>query len=197
MNINSHFRNGWIALVILALGISVATAKETRVNDFEETTQVEGQTLVLNGHGPLSVNRVKIYDVGIYLPAAKTTAQEVLALPGFVRVKIVMLKSINSEMMSRRFLADIHANTSKDDRLLIANQMLTLGMGFDSIGDWNVGDTMTIDWLPGKGTVIHWNNKQVSDVLKDPLLMQSILRIWVGDNVYDSKLKRRLLGEKE
>jgi len=197
MKASSYSICAWFALVILAAGVSNATAKETKVNNFEESTQVEGQTLVLNGYGPLSVNRNKIYDVGIYLPAPKTTAQEVLALPGVVRVKLVMLKFVNSEMMSRRFLADIHANTSKEDRLLIANQMLTLGMGFDSIGDWNVGDIMTIDWLPGKGTVIHWNNKQVSDVLKDQLLMQSILRIWIGDNVYDTKLKRRLLGEKE
>ena len=108
-----------------------------------------------------------------------------------------MLKLVESETMSRRFISDIHANTSKEDRLKIASQMLTLGMGFGDIGDWNIGDVMTIDWLPGKGTVIRWNNKQVADVFKEPLLMQSILKIWIGDNVYDAKLKRLLLGEKE
>jgi hypothetical protein len=176
---------------------SAMAAKEAPVIALESSAQVEGQTLLLNGAGPLSVNRVKFYTVGIYLPAHKATAPEIIALPGIVRVKIVMLKSVESETMSRRFIADIHANTSKDDRLKIAPQMLTLGMGFGDIGDWNVGDVMTIDWLPGKGTLIRWNNKQVADEFKEPLLMQSILKIWIGDNVYDAKLKRLLLGEKE
>jgi hypothetical protein len=172
-------------------------AKEGVVAPFEDSVQVEGQTLLLNGSGPLSVNRVKIYNVGIYLPARKGLVPEVLALPGEVRVKIVMVKSVESEIMSRRFIADIHANTSKEDRIKIANQILALGLGFGTIGDWNVGDIMTIDWIPAKGTVISWNGKPVAEPFKDPLLMQSILRIWLGDNVYDTKLKRLLLGGKD
>jgi len=198
MKASRTLSNVCIALLIMVAGVSnAATSKEPVVAPFEDSVQVDGQTLVLNGSGPLSVNRVKIYTVGIYLPARKSTVQEILALPGAVRVKIAMLKSVESETMSRRFIADVHANTSKDDRLIIANQILTLGMGFGAIGDWNVGDVMYIDWIPSKGTVISWNNKQAAEPLKNQLLMQSILKIWLGDNVYDTKLKRLLLGAKE
>ena len=174
-----------------------ATAKEAPVNQFEETTQLEGQSLVLNGMGNYSINRVKMYTVGFYLPSRKTTAADILALPGVVRVKLVMLKTVESETMSRRFIADIHANTSKDDRLKIANQILTMGMAFGTVGDWNVGDVMTIDWLPGRGTVMRLNGKQVMDAFKEQLVMQSILKIWIGENVYDTKLKKLLVGDKD
>jgi hypothetical protein len=187
-----------LLLLLFSLTQLPALAKDPVLPPFEDTVQVEGQNLVLNGAGTLAVNRVKIYKVGFYLPARKSTAQDVLDLPGITRIKIQMLKSVESETMSRRFIADIHANNSKDDRVKIVNQLLTLGLGFGSIGDWNVGDVMTIDWIPAKGgTIISWNGKVVGDPFKDRILMQCILRIWIGDTPYDAKLKRLLLGEKE
>ena len=56
---------------------------------------------------------------------------------------------------------------------------------------------MTIDWSLNKGTVFRSNGRQIGETLKDDLTMQAILRIWLGDNVVDPKLKRLLLGEKE
>jgi hypothetical protein len=197
MKTYSYFSRFCIALFILVAAMLSATAKDAPVNQFEDTTQVEGQNLVLNGVGPYAINRVKMYTVGIYLSARKTSAAEILALPGTVRVKLVMLKTVESETMSRRFIADIHANTSKDDRLKIAPQILTMGMAFGTVGDWNVGDIMTIDWLPGKGAVMRLNGKQVMEAFKEPLVMQSILKIWMGENVYDNKLKKLLVGDKD
>lgn len=186
-----------VVMMMLSGGLAFGAPKEAAPNPFEETMQVEGQSLVLNGLGPYSVNRVKIYNVGIYVPGKKTTVPEILALPGVVRARLIMTKTETSEIMSRRFIADIRANTTKDDRIGIAQHLLTLGNGFGSLGDWTQGSIMDIDWLPGKGMYIAWNGKQVSGPMKEPLIMQSILRIWLGDNVYDSKLKSLLLGVKE
>lgn len=108
-----------------------------------------------------------------------------------------MLKTIESELMSRRFLADLRINTTKAERLQLAGQMLALGEGFGTIGEWAAGDVLTIDWLPGRGTSIRLNNKPTGEILKDELLMQAIFRMLVGDAAYDTKLKRMLLGEKE
>jgi len=197
MKTYSYFSGFCIAICIMVAGMLSAAAKDAPVNQFEEATQVEGQNLVLNGMGNYSINRVKMYTVGFYVPSRKTSAQDILALPGMMRVKLVMLKTVESETMSRRFIADIHANTSKDDRLKIANQILTMGMAFGTVGDWNVGDVMTIDWLPGRGTVMRLNGKQVMDAFKEQLVMQSILKIWIGENVYDTKLKKLLVGDKD
>ena len=74
---------------------------------------------------------------------------------------------------------------------------MAMGEGFAKMGDWKVGDVMTIDWSQGKGTVFRSNNRKIGETLKDDLTMHAILKIWLGDNVADNKLKRLLLGDKE
>ena len=114
-----------------------------------------------------------------------------------MRLKLVMVKEVDSELMSRRFLADIRSSTTKEERNQLVYQLMALGEGFARMGDWKVGDVMTIDWSQGKGTVFRSNNRQIGETLKDDLTMHAILKIWLGDNVADNKLKRLLLGDKE
>lgn len=176
-------------------GLSLA-AKDSNLI-FDEAIQVDGKTLVPNGNGIHLIRRVKIFAIAVYLPKAVSTQQELFASSGPVRLKLVMLKEVESELMSRRFLADIRTSTSKEERNQLLTQLLALGEGFAAIGDWKVGDVMTIDWSRNKGTVFRSNGKQIGETLKDDLTMHAILRIWLGDNVVDPKLKRLLLGEKE
>ena len=186
-----------IGLAILSTGTSSVFAREVNGVTMDESIQMEGQTLVLNGAGVSSVNRNKVFVLGYYLPKLKTTQQELLASTGPVRLKLVMVKAVESELMSRRFLADIRTSTTKEERIQLVSQLMALGEGFAALGDWRVGDIMTIDWQAGKGTSFRTNNKPIGEVLKNDLTMQAIMRIWVGDNANDGKLKRLLLGEKE
>jgi hypothetical protein len=201
MKINTYLKTclsaACIAAFLMLTGASSAFAREVSGINLDETIQVDGQTLILNGAGVHVINRVKIFALGYYLPKAKNTQQELLASPGIIRIKIVMIKAVESELMSRRFLADIRTSTTKEERVQLLSQMLALGQGFAALGDWKVGDIMTIDWAPGKGTKFSSNGKQIGEVLKDDLTMQALMRIWVGDNSNDQKLKRQLLGERE
>lgn len=201
MKINNYMKTCFnaicIATFLMLTGASSAYAREVSGINLDETIQVDGQTLVLNGAGVHVINRVKIFAIGYYLPKAKNTQQELLASPGIIRIKIVMIKAVESELMSRRFLADIRTSTTKDERVQLLGQMLALGQGFAAIGDWKVGDIMTIDWAHNKGTKFSSNGRPVGEVLKDDLTMQALMRIWVGDNSNDQKLKRQLLGERE
>ncbi|MFZ6843368.1 chalcone isomerase family protein [Undibacterium sp. RuTC16W] len=191
-------RTACIALFLSLTAVPAAHAgKDPVPATLEETQQLDGQTLLLNGSGPHVIKRVKIFNIGIYTPKLRTTSQELLASTGPIRIKLVMLKEVESELMSRRFLADIRSSTTKEERNQLVHQLLALGEGFATIGDWKVGDVMTIDWTRGKGTVFRSNNKQIGETLKDDLTMQAILKIWLGENVADNKLKRLLLGDKE
>ncbi|MDO8651260.1 MAG: chalcone isomerase family protein [Undibacterium sp.] len=195
--LNKCFGAACLAFSLLALGMSSGFAREVAGVTLDESIQVEGRTLVLNGAGISSVNRNKVFVLAYYLPKLKTTQQELLASTGPIRVKLVMLKAVESELMSRRFLADIRTSTTKEERIQLVSQLMALGEGFAAVGEWRVGDIMTIDWLAGKGTTFHSNNKQIGESLKNDLTMQAIMRIWVGDTVNDMKLKRLLLGDKE
>ena len=75
-------------------------------------------------------------------------------------------------------------------------QLQKFGEVFASVPELKKGDVLTVDWLPGSGTIIHINGKKVSDVLPDIAFYNAILKIWLGDNPADSRLKPLLLGEK-
>lgn len=196
-NFKQYFSTACLACTLLIAAIPSAFARDVAGITLDETIQVDGHPLVLNGAGVSSVNRNKVFVLAYYVPKLKTTQQELLASPGPIRVKLVMLKAVESELMSRRFLADIRTSTTKDERIQLVSQLMAMGEGFAAVGEWRVGDSMTIDWQAIKGTTFRANNKQIGEPLKNDLTMQAIMRIWVGDVVNDMKLKRLLLGDKE
>lgn len=182
----------------LAGGLSSAQAASEGVSQvLEESVQVDGQRLNLNGSGTHIIKRVKIFNIGLYTTKPRNNTADLLASPGPVRLKLVMVKEVESELMGRRFLADIRSSTTKEERNQLVYQLMAMGEGFAKMGDWKVGDVMTIDWSQGNGTVFRSNNRQIGETLKDDLTMHAILKIWLGDNVADNKLKRLLLGDKE
>jgi|GEM_PF-5954403 len=193
----SGLRTACVAFSLLLLGGAPALADTATPAANEDTVQVDGQTLRLNGSGIHVINRVKIFTIGYYLPKLKTTQAELLASPGPIRLKLVMLKSVEGDLMASRFLADIRTSTTKEERNQLLVQLMGMGQAFSEVGDWKVGHVMTIDWVHNKGVTFHENGKQIGETLKDDLTMQAILRIWVGDNSNDPKLKRQLLGSKE
>ena len=58
-----------------------------------------------------------------------------------------------------------------------------------------VGDTFTTDWIPGTGTVITVKGKVQGDAFKEPEFFNALMRIWLGNNPADWKLKDALLGK--
>ncbi len=185
------------ALVLLVLASSPVMASSAPAITHDESIQVDGQTLLLNGAGLHIINRTKIFSIAYYLQKPKTTMQEVTALQGPVRIKIVMIKSVAGDLMSQRFLADMRTSTTQEERGQLLLQIMMMGQAFSEVGDWKVGDVMTIDWSRAKGVVLHANGKLIGEPIKDDLAMKAILRIWIGDNANDPKLKRQLLGSKE
>jgi hypothetical protein len=186
-----------LATCLMAAAVSSSHARDVSGVNMEESYVVDGQNLILNGAGVHVINRVNIFAIGYYLPKQKTTQAELLASPGPIRMKLVMIKAVESELMSRRFLADMRTSTTKEERIQLLGQLLALGQGFATVGDWKVGDVMSIEWNKSKGTSFYSNGKHIGEPLKDDLTMQAIMRIWVGDNSASPKLKRQLLGEKD
>ncbi len=52
-----------------------------------------------------------------------------------------------------------------------------------------------IDWVPGTGTVITVKGVPQGEPFKEPEFFNALLRIWLGPNPADWKLKDALLGQ--
>ena len=197
MNMGTYLTRafGFLTMVLLIAGS--ATAAEISGVRLDDTVRVGNQDLKLNGAGIRYKAIFKVYVAGLYLPEKKTTVQEVLALPGARRVTIVPMRDISNEDFGRSFMSGIQKNSDRAEKAKMIMQLQKFGEIFASVPELKKGDVLTTDWIPGSGTVIHLNGKRVSDFLPDLAFYNAILKIWLGDNPADSRLKPLLLGEKQ
>jgi hypothetical protein len=58
------------------------------------------------------------------------------------------------------------------------------------------GDIVTLDWVPGTGTMAQLNGKKIGEVMPDIAFYNAVLRIWLGEMPAQESVKRELLGGK-
>ena len=61
----------------------------------------------------------------------------------------------------------------------------------------SAGDSFTIDWIPGTGTVISVRGVPQGEAFREPEFHAALLRIWLGPAPADWRLKEDLLGRAE
>ncbi len=162
----------------------------------EDTATVAGKTLVLNGGGMRQIFVVKVYAAALYLSEKKTSAADVQALTTPKRVALHIQREVNSDEFGQLFITSMNKNSSKEEKAKVINQTVKFGEMFASLPPVKKGDIVTLDWVPGSGTVSTLNGKQIGETLPDVAFYNAVLRIWIGENPVQSDVKRGLLGEK-
>ena len=162
----------------------------------EDTATVAGKTLILNGGGMRQIFVVKVYAAALYLSEKKTSAADVQALTTPKRVALHIQREVNSDEFGQLFITSMNKNSSKEEKAKVINQTVKFGEMFASLPPVKKGDIVTLDWVPGSGTVSTLNGKQIGETLPDVAFYNAVLRIWIGENPVQSDVKRGLLGEK-
>lgn len=162
----------------------------------EDTAQVGNQALKLNGAGIRYKVFFKVYVAALYLPEAKSTTPEVLALPGAKRVTLVMLRELSNDDLGQRFMDGLRNNLDIDERGKLIKPMITFGQMFSLVPVLKKGDVLTFDWIPGTGIVCQFNGQKVGETINDPAFYSAVLKIWLGKNPADDALKDKMLNAK-
>lgn len=202
MTMNSAITRHALAVLSLTLAtfsapmLPAAQAVEVGGVKIDDSAKVAGKELKLNGAGVRTRALFKVYSMGVYLTKKETTVDGVLSAQGPRRITLVMLREVNSDDFGQAFMTGINANTDKTEKGKLVNQMVKLGEIFQAVGSLKKGDTLTVDWVPEKGTLIELNGKSQSDALPDVAFFNALLKIWLGDKPADSSLKPLLLGGK-
>ena len=190
-----HFTRTLFVTLGAALAMTLpATAAEVAGVKLEDSIKVAGKDLKLNGAGVRTRAVFKVYAMGLYLGKKETTVDGILASQGPRRFNIVMLREVSGEDFGQAFMTGINANTDKAEKGKLMNHMAKLGEIFVNVGGLKKGDSMDVDWVPDKGTVIHLNGKALAEPLPDLAFYNALLKIWLGDKPADSALKPALLG---
>lgn len=179
-----------LALATSAMAVDVGGVK------VDDTATVGGKPLVLNGAGMRQIVFVKVYAAGLYLTEKKASAADAQALTTPKRVALHIQREVNSDEFGQLFITSMNKNSTKEEKAKVINQTVKFGEMFASMDKVKKGDVITLDWIPGTGTVSSLNGKQIGESLPDIAFFNAVLRIWVGENPVQSDLKRALLGEK-
>jgi hypothetical protein len=186
-----------LAGAALAFAVSLPAAASVDINGykFEDTAQVAGKELKLNGAGMRTKFIIKVYAAGLYLPEKKKTVADILKEEGPRRMTLQMARDISSEDFGKAFMDGLNENVDKAEKQRIVSQIGKMGELFASVDGLKKGDVLHLDWIPGTGTQCELNGKKLGGPIPDVNFYNALLRIWLGDKPVDRSLKPALLGE--
>lgn len=184
---------------LLALGVLCGSAAlaETTVSGvkYEDAAELRGSKLVLNGAGTRYRGPFRVYTAGLYVPKKGGTPEEVMAMPGAKRISITMLREIDAAELGKLFTRSVEDNMEKSAFSKMIPGLMRMSQIFTDHKKLVAGDNFTIEWIPGTGTIISVKGQPQGEPFKEPEFFNGLLRIWLGPNPADWKLKDALLGK--
>lgn len=184
-----------LALFVALAGASAAGAVEVSGVKFDDGIELGGSKLVLNGAGTRYKAVFKVYAAGLYLNKKVSTPEEVLAAPGSKRISITMLRDIDANELGKLFSRGMEDNMPKGEFSKLVPAILRMSQIFSDYKNLKAGDVVTIDSAPSTGTVITIKGKPYGEPFKEAGFFNALVRIWLGPNPADWKLKDALLGK--
>ena len=173
-----------------------ATALPVRAQD------LTGAPLQLNGTGVRHQTDGELYKASLYLDKKLTSPADVLSSPGAKQLRVVMLRDASAIEMGDLLARGIAANASDDELSRLVSTLFSLGEMFGHQKKLLAGDSLQIDWQPGKGTTIRvysgtpaGQNATMVQSFSQPDLFGVMLRVWLGAAPVYQNLKKSLLGQ--
>ncbi|MES2283573.1 MAG: chalcone isomerase family protein [Pseudomonadota bacterium] len=183
-----------LAGLTLSLGVLAAPMEVSGVK-LEDTIDLAGAKLQLNGAGIRYKAVFKVYVAAMYLGKKAATPEEVYAATGPKRMSITLLREIDSNELGKSFTTAFTDNAPKAEMSKLIPGLIKMGQIFAAQKKLNAGESFTIDWIPGTGTVISVKGVPQGEPFKEPEFFTALMRIWYGPSPADFRLKDQLLGK--
>lgn len=189
-------------LAMLSGGVGVGglpqagTAQAARLEGqrFDDTVVLADRTLRLNGLGLRGVAWLKAFVAGLYLAAPSSDAGQVLAMPGPKRLRLKLMLEVSSKEFSKAFSKGVRKNEPDKVQAQLASRMAVFIANIDAMGTLRKGDAIDLDYVPGKGMQMKWNNKVQGPLIEGEDFYRAILKIFIGERPVDKRLKEGLLS---
>ncbi|MBG6077132.1 chalcone isomerase family protein [Polaromonas sp. CG_9.11] len=183
-----------LAALLMSSGLLAAPVEVSGIK-LADPVELAGSRLLLNGAGIRYKAVFKVYVAALYLENKATTPEEVFAAPGARRISITMLREIDSNELGKSFTKAFEENAPKNEMSKLIPGLLKMSQVFSDQKKMLAGESFTIDWIPGTGTVISVKGKPQGEPIKEVEFYNAMLRIWLGTRPAEWKLKEELLGK--
>ena len=183
-------------LLASLLATSALAMVEVNGVRFEDSTELHGSRLLLNGAGTRYKGPFKVYAAGLYLGQKAASLDEVVNTPGPKRMVITMLRSIDARELGKLLTRGIEDNMGKAEMSKLVPGLLRMGEIFAEQKPMVAGDIFSIEWVPGQGSVITVRGQVQGAPFKEPEFFRALMSIWLGPVPAYWKTKDELLGIK-
>lgn len=179
------------ALALLALALPAHAVKVGGV-EFQDTMDVDGAKLTLNGAGIRKRFIIKVYAGGLYLAQPSKDANAVVAADAPKRVRMVFLRDVSRDQIMDAYREGFRANSAGPnlDALLAKLEKLA-----PAIPDLKEGAEMFVTYVPGKGTTVAAAGGGAPVTVEGKDFADAIFRNWLGGVPADAGLKEAMLGQ--
>ncbi|MCC2674403.1 MAG: hypothetical protein K0R58_1350 [Ramlibacter sp.] len=184
-----------LVAIVLALPLAVSAQVTVSGIKYEETAQIAGSRLQLNGAGTRYKGPFKVYTAGLYLGKKSATTEEALGQPGAKRMTVVMLRDIDASELGKLFVRGVEDNMDRAAMSRLIPGLMRMSQIFTDHKKLQQGEQFSIDWVPGTGTVVYVRGVPQGEPFKEPEFFNALLRIWLGPAPADWRLKEHLLGK--
>jgi hypothetical protein len=184
-----------IALVAIAVlaGLAPVRAAEVEGVGIDDSVEVGGTRLELNGAGMRNVYIVKAYVAALYVPSRSQAPDVLLAQKGPRRLSLTMLADLSAEWFTQRFVTALRENCRDAEFAKLSPRLDRLIETMLTLGQTRKGERIDIDFAGG-ATSVSIDGHALGPAIPGDDLFTAILRIFVGERPIDAELKQAMLG---
>ncbi|KQV87404.1 hypothetical protein ASC91_17405 [Pelomonas sp. Root1237] len=189
------------AVLALAAAASMpARAVRYENQDFPDTLQLGGSTLVLNGTGKRQVAIYPLYLAALYLPQKAAAPDAIYAEAGpkrlEMRIVIPLVKDVSTQEFVKAIGKGVNRNSTEAEKAAVAERLKQFNTAIADVGRVKKGDLLHIDYLPTQGgTVLSVNGKVWGKPIEGQDFYTAFLKVFLGDSNSDARLRAGLLGQ--
>jgi len=160
----------------------------------EDTVKVDGTDLHLNGMAiRIKYMVAKVYVAALYTPQKSSDGEAVINATTPRRMHLTMLRKVEAEDVYKSFVEGMRTNNSPEEMTALAPKIAEFSTLFTSFKNLENGDSVLLDFLPGKGTQVTVKGK-LAEVIPGEDFSHALLRIWFGMKPLQEDLRKKLLG---
>lgn len=188
-----------VAVVLAACGlmaglITPARSAELEGQRFEDAIVLGNRPLRLNGLGLRGVAWIKAFVAGLYVPSTSKDPAQLLAMSGPKRLRLKVMLEAPSAELSKSMRNGVRHNEPPEMQAQLADRVNAFAANIDGIGKFHPGDVLDLDYVPGRGTQLRLNGRDLGKPLAGEEFYRAIMKIFIGQRPADKRMKEGLLS---
>jgi len=200
---SSFLRRRTVALAMAAVAtVAALPAQAVRYEgqDFPDSLSLGGSTLTLNGTGKRQVAIYPLYLAALYLPQKAGAPDAIYSQTGpkrlEMRIVIPLVKDVSTQEFVKAITKGVNRNSTEAEKAAVAERVKQFNAAIAEVGRVKKGDLLHIDYLPAQGgTILSVNGKVWGQPIEGQDFYTAFLKVFLGDNNSDARLRAGLLGQ--